>query len=715
VRFFMKYAAVLLVALGALPAHPQSCEASVPARKVLEQLQLPDDAHLPAAVRRERRVEALRKALAAAPKDIYLHEAYQRERIGAMEVDRGPVLKEYEDLLAKNPRDPVVLYLAADAQMGRKTKDAIANLDKALEIAPSFGLPHLRLAQIYSATAYNDATQAARHLDRFAELCPDSVRSLPSLKWSKDKELIARAATRLRKNIEARTESEAAAAYFSLWNAEEALKRSDDQAENQARMRKDVERLLGAEFAHNSAWLSAIQGTSWFDGVPEDVRRKAREEMAARYPNSSSALDQAYANATAGIKYPKPETPELAAVYWRQVWQAALPLVKQWPATQWVAANVARAVSQDASAKPEQVAEIMTLYLAAVKLDPDGMLTSPPEPIDVAGHLVAVSSRVDDVPELVMAGFAAANRENAPEAANDVNGRTPASLERMRDAWYLMGYLPLAEAYARLGRLSSAKDILMQIDEKLRKTRPPDDASSGDKFQFAELEAQFWYLHGLYAEKEGRKMDALVDYRNAIAMYPPRRPRPDRRDDVMVSAERLWKDLGGTAQGWNDWASQSSLRNFYAGSGGGAAWSKLAESSPNLILTDALGKQWKPQDLAKKTVFVTMWASWCGPCRAELPYVEKLYQRFRSRDDVAVLALNVDDDPKAMTTALSELKVSLPSIAARDFAYSLVSQMALPANWIITPGKTEMFHEDGDSPESWLESAAKAIEKAAGK
>jgi len=110
-----------------------------------------------------------------------------------------------------------------------------------------------------------------------------------------------------------------------------------------------------------------------------------------------------------------------------------------------------------------------------------------------------------------------------------------------------------------------------------------------------------------------------------------------------------------------------------------------------------------------------MWASWCAPCRAELPYVEKLYQRFRNRSDIVILAFNVDDDPKATTTALQELKVSIPSIAARDFAYSIVPAMALPANWIITSRKTEMFMGDGNSHEAWLESAAATIEKAAGK
>jgi hypothetical protein len=92
-----------------------------------------------------------------------------------------------------------------------------------------------------------------------------------------------------------------------------------------------------------------------------------------------------------------------------------------------------------------------------------------------------------------------------------------------------------------------------------------------------------------------------------------------------------------------------------------------------------------------------------------------LTSNFRDRNDVAILAFNVDDDPNAMTTALQELKVSIPSIAARDFAYSIVPEMALPANWIIIPGKTEMFGDDNSSHEAWFEGAVIAIEKAAGK
>lgn len=69
----------------------------------LEQLEVPDDAHLPAAQRQELKLELLRKALAAAPADIALNEAYQKVRLGGMEVNRPDLISEYEQLLAKHP------------------------------------------------------------------------------------------------------------------------------------------------------------------------------------------------------------------------------------------------------------------------------------------------------------------------------------------------------------------------------------------------------------------------------------------------------------------------------------------------------------------------------------------------------------------------------------------------------------------------------------
>ncbi len=701
---------ILLLAI--LPGQPQGCDPNPSTLKVLEQLEVPEDLRLPAAERQNQKIAVLRRALATAPNDVFLHEAYQRVRIAGLEINRQSVIAEYETLLAKNPQDPAFLYLAANAQVGHQTKEAIANLERAINGAPSFGLPHLLLAEIYSAKAYRDDSQVARHADRFAEVCPASVRSFSMLRWSKDHDLIARTAARIRKNVAGRTDSEAVSAYATLWRLEAALQESNQQAENVKRMRADIDRLFAPEFPRNQAWLSTLREASFIQDGVRDASDRAQHEVAAVYRHSGAAMQDAFAKAQGDNLYPKIADPEQISAFWHRYWQAALLVAREFSGSQRMAGDAARGVIEDTSSTQEQVGEVLALYRKALANDPDGFDTLPPWPIELASSLATREIRFEDIPELVFAGFAAIERRSSPATYTDLRG-APEGLEQRRNLHYLFGFMPLAEAYARLGRLDSAKDILLQIEEKLATMRPKDNAPGEAKSFYAEMEAQFWFVSGLYAEKAGRKMDALVDYRNALSQFPPRRPSPDRRDEVMASAQRLWKELGGTAQGWNDWAAHSSLATFDAGLGASSAWTKLAAASPALVLTDSLGHSWKPQELAKKTTFVTLWASWCGPCRAELPYVEKLYHHFHDRDDVAILALNVDDDSALMGKALAELKVSVPSVAARDFAYSMLPTMATPANWLITPGKTQMLTGEDSTLDQWLAVTTDVIEKAA--
>jgi thiol-disulfide isomerase/thioredoxin len=690
----------------------QTCAPTNSTEKILEQLQAPENMHLSAAERKEAKLQLLRRALAASPSDVFLNEAYQDASLAGMEVNRPALVAEYESLLQKHPNDPTFMYLAASAEAGRQTKQAMLNAERAIERNPNFGLSHLLLARIYSSHAYEDNTQMNRHLEKFIELCPGSVRALPNLAWSKDKELIKHEAARLRRNVEARRDSEAVAAYPTVWNFEAALERSDQQSENQASIRHDLERLQGNQFARNSAWLEAIESSRFFDGIPDDVRPKAQHEIAVLYPNSDAALREQYKNAVSNIPCPANGTAEQNSICSRLIWPAILPLLHQWPSVPWLASRAAGAVIEDRTATNEQVIEVIGLFQHAVEQDPDAFQTLPPQSTWIAYLLVERGGPFDPVPQLATVGFAATEREHGPDSVNDLDGAASNQLLQM---WYLIGYVPLAEADLKLGRISDGEGALSQAEIRLQTIRPSETASSSDKARFADLAAPYWYVRGMYAEKQNRKMDALVDYRNALVLFPPRGPSPDRRDEVMASAQRVWKELGGTTAGWNDWATQSSLASFYAGSGGSETWSKVADANPDLRFDDALGNHWNPRDLAKKTTFITIWASWCAPCRAELPYLEKLYQRFKTRDDVAILAFNVDDDPKAMTTALQELKLSIPSVAARDFAYSVVPEMGLPANWVISPKKTEWLENSANSQDAWLENVAKAIDKSSAK
>ena len=66
-------------------------------------------------------------------------------------------------------------------------------------------------------------------------------------------------------------------------------------------------------------------------------------------------------------------------------------------------------------------------------------------------------------------------------------------------------------------------------------------------------------------------------------------------------------------------------------------------------------------DLRGKVVFLNLWATWCGPCKEEMPAMERLWQRYRSRG-LAVIALSMD---------FSGAKVVKPYIEKARYTYAV--------------------------------------------
>lgn len=111
-----------------------------------------------------------------------------------------------------------------------------------------------------------------------------------------------------------------------------------------------------------------------------------------------------------------------------------------------------------------------------------------------------------------------------------------------------------------------------------------------------------------------------------------------------------------------------------------AALARLEQQDQELqtadfTLTDLTGKQWTLKDLHGKVVLVNFWATWCPPCRKEMPDLENLYQRFKDRG-LVVLAISDEEQKKVA-----------PFIAERKFDYPV----------LLDPGRkvNERFHVEG--------------------
>jgi len=112
-----------------------------------------------------------------------------------------------------------------------------------------------------------------------------------------------------------------------------------------------------------------------------------------------------------------------------------------------------------------------------------------------------------------------------------------------------------------------------------------------------------------------------------------------------------------------------------------------ATDAPDFTLTDMDGKAHSLRDYRGNWVLINFWATWCPPCRKEMPSLEKLYQTYHDRS-FRVLAVNQWEDVDHVFSYMGELGV-FPSFPILFDPQSRVSEAygvrGLPTSFLIDP------------------------------
>jgi len=99
-------------------------------------------------------------------------------------------------------------------------------------------------------------------------------------------------------------------------------------------------------------------------------------------------------------------------------------------------------------------------------------------------------------------------------------------------------------------------------------------------------------------------------------------------------------------------------------------------------LPDLNGKHVNLKDFRGTVVFVNFWASWCVPCREEMPSMERLYQKYRAKG-LAMLAVNYRESRKEAQAFVEELKLTFPVLLDDGTVSTLYGVFGLPATYLV--------------------------------
>ncbi|HEY7165138.1 MAG TPA: TlpA disulfide reductase family protein [Candidatus Binatia bacterium] len=129
--------------------------------------------------------------------------------------------------------------------------------------------------------------------------------------------------------------------------------------------------------------------------------------------------------------------------------------------------------------------------------------------------------------------------------------------------------------------------------------------------------------------------------------------------------------------------------------------------TPDFSILNTEGKKVSLKDFRGKTVFLNFWATWCVPCREEMPAMEKLYQEYKDKNFV-VFAINVKDRKQEALAFLKELKLTYPvAFDPEAEVAALYGAWGLPTTYIINAKGEGLARAWG--PAEWYSPASRKL------
>jgi thiol-disulfide isomerase/thioredoxin len=653
-----------------------SCEATPQIRQEMKRLNLDE---LKGLEREKAQQKIIQELLTENPDDVFLQLRYQEVFRPHTEGERTALIDRFRELTQAHAGVPEYEYLYAAALVGKDTPRAMSLAKGAATADPAYPRAHLLLAEIHNWGKFADRPKTQAELDAFFSACPAALdtQALRMAAHSGSKDLQSRLAKTLRERLSKETDPDLLEDWEVVWNFEFKTRPVTEHDQVRKQIAAELTRLHAANPKPDAGWTEFLKHGYHLAG--DEAKANAEEgQLLAQFPESDEArrvVTEKWYKA-----HPWPGADEnKQKEYWNLALARANATLQRKPKDEEALIDRFRAYAALENASVEQLTTAGDTMLPIVEANRD-MFYAPPLEFQVAQAYLKKKIRAEQVPALVNQGLATESlMQGLPsdnESADWHKSVSESDAYMAREAASI-----LLDAAQQLHEPEIAQSAVAKVEAQ----SPEKPAGKSSQFQ---VEAK-------WAELQGRKLDAFLLYRAALDNRPESE-KPKKDDELPQNTDRLWKELGGT-----DASRALLISKPIKPATDDGRWEKPDKEMKNWELTDLKGQTWKLASLEGRTVLVNVWATWCGPCKAEHPHLQKLYDRLKGDPHFQIITFNIDDEVGNVAPYIKENKYTFPVLLAKDYTDEL-SVDSIPRNWLVdTKGKWQWQQIGFGSEEKW--------------
>jgi len=649
----------------------------------------------------EERVGPVRALLKPYPNDLFVQLRYQDAILPhywlADEFDRALAL--YRSI----PDQTLSQYLEARLLGHSQVRRSRETLNHLLETVPRFPWPHLTFVEMTEVPG-NANSAAEAHLAAFLNACPNTVEAYAHFKNVRDPAMLRSGAVHLRQLLSTRTDATVWRYYPDLWDLEFRAAPREEHDKARQLVRDDVKRLQALEPVASRSWYWTFKQASELAQDPS-ISHRLNDTILSKFPNSQFAVNIAEEHWMQNHPVPSAAKQEDYKRWNEQHFEATEEWLKRWPNTPSLVAEEWRDVSVLPGLSTEKVLAIIDKMAEIVESKSDFGVSYPPFSVLAAEEYVKRKVRLDRVPKMIEAGLRQAEVQQKYEVDSEL---IPAEARGGRIDWlsftrYQAGII-LTDLYLSTQETAKAQDVLTQISTDLEGQKPAESASLQAQGQYRYQRREYLQRLAQLEAMQGRQQDALAHYQDML-QQSPRRVVEEEKEEYVRAAKQFYLRQGGKPENWLAWATSPEKAN-HAG-----PILSFSAPLPDFAVTDLGGRLWQLSDLKGRVTLLDFWATWCGACRGELPYIQKLYDQVKDRKDLQVVTISVDDNPGLIEGYLKETHFTFPVLPAKDLAEKIFPVIMLPQTWIVdSEGRRSQDQLAGASDE-WVTSTITSMER----